>query len=366
MARLFMALLFALLPAALAQGADPFNTYRWNRDNVLRRNGVVDKGPWFEWWYYKVVMPDTGESFYFVYGVVNPWDTAHTQSASRAYVGMGDFSAGNTLEQSFPVADFQASYEQADVRVGDNQATDTQVRGSITGDDGHEASWDFRIAGRWAFNAVSWVTGQGITNIEWYPAQADARCSGRIVSHGKARNFENAPCYQDRNWGRSFPQWWTWIVSNHFRENPDSALAIGGGKPKVFGAYTPVEGVAIGLRHKGVVHTFRPNEFNPVRCDVRFGRWEVSAENPSHRIEVSAWAPPESFLDLQFVTPQGETFHDYETLTGKLKVSLYRRAGLFGWKLEDTLTSDFAGIEYGSRDEYGLSSLFQTAVRRLQ
>ena len=85
-------LLVALTISTLAFAeVDPHNTYQWNRKNVLRGNSKVPNKPWFEWWYYKVVLPQTGESFYFVYGVVNPWDSAKKLEASRSYVGLGNF-----------------------------------------------------------------------------------------------------------------------------------------------------------------------------------------------------------------------------------------------------------------------------------
>jgi len=59
-------------------------------------------------------------------------------------------------------------------------------------------------------------------NIGWFPAQADAVCSGRITSGSKTYEISNAPCYQDKNWGTSFPKWWTWVVSNKFENNENA------------------------------------------------------------------------------------------------------------------------------------------------
>ena len=70
--------------------------------------------------------------------------------------------------------------------------------------------------------------------------------------------------------------------------------------------------------------------------------------NKNIKIEVVATAPKESFMDLQFLTPDGQIFHDYETLTGKVVVKLYKKT-LFGWKIFETLQSNQTGIEYGSK-----------------
>lgn len=331
-------ILTLILSFTINAQVDPFNVYQYK---------PAERRPWFEWWYYKVVLPETGESFFFVYGIVNPWDKDQTMKGTRSYVGMGDFANTLQVENIYPLEKFKASCDQTLVQVENQSASDVHFSGSLNHESGDQYSWDISISKDWAYNATGWATGKGITDIEWYPAQAGAKCSGTIISKNKLYQFTDAPCYQDRNWGTKFPDWWTWIVSNHFNGHPDTVLAIGGGRPKIRGRNTPVQGVSIGLRHKGIEYHFRPNDLDRVKTDISFGRWEVSGENDRYKVTVSAHAPKEKFMDLQFVTPEGEVFHDYETLTGKVTVKIYHRK-FFEWKLVETLTSDFAGIEYGS------------------
>lgn len=336
--KIIFVILFYLSALATAHSeVDPFNVYQWKSKQ---------KGPWFEWWYYKVVLPETGESFFFVYGVVNPWDKHKTLAGTRAYVSMGDFAAKTQVENLYPVTDFVAAYDQTLVTVGGHLATDQNIKGELAEKNGNVTSWDISLQKDWAYDATGWATGKGITNIEWYPAQASAKCSGSIVSQNRLYQFVDAPCYQDRNWGSEFPLWWSWIVSNHFKEDPDTVLAVGGGRPKYLNTKFPLEGVSVGLRHKGKEYHFRPNDLDRITQTINFGTWEISAENGNDRVDVSANAPKEKFMDLQFMTPKGQIFHDYETLTGHVTVKIYQRH-LLKWKLKETLTSEFAGIEYG-------------------
>jgi tocopherol cyclase len=331
-------ILILLLSFNLQAEVDPFNVYQY-------KSG--DQRPWFEWWYYKVILPDTGESYFFVYGVVNPWDKKHTLKGTRAYVGMGDFTSAQQVENLYPLEKFKASYDQTLVEVDKQTASDVHFSGSLNHASGDQFSWDISINKEWSYNPTGWAQGKGITDIEWYPAQAGAHCSGSIISKNKLVQFTDAPCYQDRNWGVDFPSWWTWIVSNQFKENPESVLAVGGGRPKYRGRNIPIEGVSIGLHHKGIDYHFRPNDLDIVKTDISFGKWEMSGQNERYKVTVSANAPKEKFMDLQFVTPEGSVFHDYETLTGQVTVKIYHKQ-LFKWTLVDTLTSDYAGIEYGS------------------
>jgi tocopherol cyclase len=334
------------------QTSDPFNTYQFNRKNHFKKNYKINRTPWFEWWYYKVVLPEKNKSFYFVYGVVNPWDVTATNEASRSYVGMGAFAQNTTLEQQFRVSDFEASYNTTFVRVGSaSQATDTQLVGNIIDPKGGTSRWNISVQKKWAFNATGWMTGKNISKIEWYPAQADARCSGEVIVNDVRESFTDAPCYQDRNWGSLFPKWWAWVVSNHFEEDPETTLAIGGGKPSVVDSHFKIQGVAIGLKHKGHEYSWRPHYGDRVKFQINYGNWEIDAINKKFRIKVSARAPYEKFMDLQFMTPQGLIFHDYETLQGHLRVQLFERSKSgFAWNLMEDLNSKQAGLEYGSYD----------------
>lgn len=329
---------------------DPLNAYRWNRKNVLSNNGITKTNDWFEWWYYKVIIPETKEAFFFVYGVVNPWDLLQSKKTSRAYVEMGNFQTKNHIKNKYKVTDFNAAYDQTLVEIKNNSASDLFFNGSVTANNGESSSWNISIENNWTFNAEGWASGKNLTNIEWYPAQTDAICNGTIHSGGKTYHLVNAPCYQDRNWGSSFPKWWTWIVSNHFKGHPETALAVGGGQPKYFNIGYLQKSAVVGLRHKGKVYTFRPNNFDRIKMDIKFGKWNVVAFDRRYKVEIQAYAPRESFMQLDFLTPSDGVFHDFETLTGSVTVKLYQRKRnlISRWELIDVLESDMAGIEYGS------------------
>lgn len=96
---------------------------------------------------------------------------------------------------------------------------------------------------------------------------------------------------------------------------------------------------------------------------IKWGKWETEAisHDSRYRIIVSAWAPKEKFMDLQFMTPTGVYYHDYETLTGDVHVKLLQNKGSIlipKWELMDELHSECAGIEYGSPQEYDLKKFF--------
>lgn len=344
---------------------DPANTYQWNRRNALQENGKIDQGEWYEWWYYKVVDPKTGKAYFFVYGVVNPWDLSSSQASTRAYVGAGDFDRKIVFNQNYPVDQFRARYNETFVAVSENIASDKALQGKIRDEQGNLIKWNLNLKKEWAFNPISWALNTSdFLNIYWYPAQGSATMSGTIEVNGELIELKDAPAYQDRNWGRSFPKWWAWIVSNQFENSKGTYLACGGGSPKVFNRYVVYEGMSVGFHHQGKDYTFRPNDGDRFKFTINYGKWEIiGTSKKGYKIVINAHAPKEKFMLLKFMSPQGVEFKDYETLNGHVDVALYQfRAGSEKpWNLITQVTSEFAGIEWGSFDDQ--LTIFDSALK---
>jgi tocopherol cyclase len=343
----FAVLSIADSPSARAEAPDPYNTLIWKKG---------DAGDWYEWWYYKVVDPTSGEAFYFTYGVLNPG-----RVNGFGFLQAGSYGDHAALDARFALSDFSASTRGTQVALGRNTATDQRITGSLG-----DLSWDLAYTKDWGFAAMGWAMEHpSISNIFWYPAQASAFATGTITYRGRTIHLEHAPAYQDRNWGRSFPDWWTWLVSNHFENSPGTVLAAGGGKPRLFNG-PAISGLCIGLRYGGVDHAWRTNDGDSISFDIKWGKWEVTATNGAgDKIEISAFAPAAKFLLLPFPTPQGKSFYDYEALAGAMTVKLARRKG-FGWENVATLSTQEAGIEWGSPDPVSLDSLFGSELVHFQ
>jgi tocopherol cyclase len=345
-----MKLLFALFLVATAPAfaADPYNAYLW-------REG--DGQPWFEWWYYKVVDPTTHDAFFFTYGVVDPGHP-DGRNAGHAILQVGSFGQNAIAVEHFPLAQFAASRDATNVRIGPSTATDQRITGSA---ESGNITWDLAVEKTWGFEAMGWTMHHaGLSNIYWYPAQASATMTGTVTFRGRTYYFQHAPAYQDRNWGRSFPDWWTWLVSNDFPSSPGTALAAGGGKPRVFNGPSLFDGLCIGFHHHGKEYAWRTTDGDRVDMDIRWGKWEVSASNQNgDRIVISAFAPKEKFLLLPFDTPESGRFYDYEALAGHMAVTFTPRDGS-----PETLETESAGIEWGSPNPVLFARIFDGALPR--
>lgn len=349
-----MKIILILLFSFFSHSSDPFNALIWDKNY---------KGSWYEWWYFKLYDQKSETPFFFLYGVTNPWDYESKNKVSRSFVSFGNFKEKWWVEKNFPVSQFKASKKVMDVQVSSvNGVIERSAFGHIIGEyngQKHDIKWDLKITPDWKFNAMGWTMDVSwSSNIFWYPAQASMFVSGIIEADGKTYVLENAPGYQDRNWGKSFPQWWAWIVSNQFKNSPGTVLAGGGGLPDVVTKFKiPI--FVLGLRHQGKEYSFRLNDGDLVRMKIAFGHWWVSAISKNgYRVDIEGRASEDKFMDLVFVTPQGEKFHDLETLEGNIVVKLYKLK-LNKWALQADLESNNAGLEFGSFQESYQKNVFE-------
>src|SRR5262249_19207177 len=138
---------FVYCASSAQAGAEKYNNYQWNQT----------RSDWFEWWYYKVNIPNTKEAFYFIYGIVNPWDKNQTRNSSRAYVAFGSFSDFTHHQNEFSVGEFFGDANSPHVKIRENEADAQSLKGKITSDNGEEvAAWDLKMKNDWAFNAMGW------------------------------------------------------------------------------------------------------------------------------------------------------------------------------------------------------------------
>lgn len=358
---LFISLLFftnflsAVEPISLKQ--DPYNALIWNSHNYNKNNQRIDTGPWYEWWYAKFVDPKTNEAILFSYGIVNPWDTAHSNPASNAFVSVGSFKDNKVFAEKFPVSSFHASYEKTDVRIAQNIFRENEISGEMQTPNEPVVKWNLSMKKIWSFNAMGWgMFLREIINIYWYPAQASATMSGFVKIGDRTIEIENVNAYQDRNWGRSFPKWWAWIVSNDFDNSPGTALVAGGGQPKILKITNAIKGMNIGLLHNGKEYSFKLNSGISQKMKINFGTWEIESTNlKNEKIIISAFAEKNKFMVLPFPTPEGTVFKDYEALQGELRVKLFKKSKSLKsnkskWNLIADLVSHNAGIEWGAAE----------------
>ncbi len=320
----------------------PHSGYHW--DGSPRR--------FFEGWYYRVTLPELGQTFAFMYSIEDPiGDQPHSGGAAQI-LGIDDEYLCRTFPQvrSF-WADrdrlalgywgkkqggevLQPQYlepEEFDRQIQEGyQSTATLNQGVLREPSGQTARWQYQIQPVYGWGSGSqqstagWLSSLQIFEPGWQILMAHGLATGWVEWNDRRYEFIQAPAYSEKNWGGAFPQKWFWLNCNSFVGAPDLALTAGGGRRSVLGW---MESVAmVGLHYRGQFYEFVPwNAAVSWEIDP-WGEWRMAAENGEYTIELVGTTPLPG-TPLRAPTQAGLNFVCKDTMRGQVTLQLrYRRS----------------------------------------
>ena len=337
----------------------PHSGYHWD--------GSSDR--FFEGWYYRVTLPELGQTFAFMYSIDDPiGGKTHSGGAAqilgpddrylyrifpdvkgfwgaKSYLGLGHWGKTN-LE--IPPQLLEPDKFSLNVREG-YQATATLNQGFIR-DPGTEnyCRWNYKIKPIYGWgdpdrdqqSTAGVLSSFQIFEPGWQILMAHGLASGSIDWNGKRYDFTNAPVYSEKNWGRAFPQKWFWFNCNSFNNYSDLALTAGGGKRGVL--WWMEEVAMIGIHHQDKFYEFVPWN-SQVNWQIQpWGKWEMSAINDDYEVKIAGTTDLPG-TPLRAPTESGLIFCCRDTMRGELDLVLRDRAG----KTIIADNSSLCGLEVG-------------------
>lgn len=336
----------------------PHSGYHWDGSSRL----------FFEGWYYRVTLPECGQTFAFMYSIEDPTGNQPYSGGAAQILGAND----EYLCRTFPnVQQFwawkdalglghwgksqrsEAGYlkaEEFDRQIQEGyQATATWHQGKLYEPNGNSAEWQYEInpVYGWANSSqpqqstAGWMSSLQIFEPGWQVLMAHGLATGWIDWNGKRYEFTNAPAYGEKNWGGAFPQKWFWLNCNSFDNEPDLALTAGGGRR---GVLWWMESVAmIGVHHRGKFYEFVPWNSEVSWCIRPWGYWQMDAKNADYTITLTGTADLPG-TPLRAPTAQGLRFVCRDTMLGKVTLELRTRHSN---ELILKATSSLCGLETG-------------------
>jgi len=315
----------------------PHSGYHW--DGTSRR--------FFEGWYYRVTLPQEGQTFAFMYSIEDPIGGKPYSGGAAQIIGPND----QYLLRTFPdVSKFWASRDvlalghwgktdltqplyllpsefERYVKEG-YQATATLNQGAIHDPaTGHYCRWQYEIKpllgwgnqGSIQQSTAGWLSFLQIFEPGWQILMAHGLASGWIDWNGNLYEFTNAPAYGEKNWGGAFPKRWFWVNCNLFDGEPDLALTAGGGRR---GVLWWMESVAmIGLHYQGKFYEFVPWN-SQVHWNIQhWGKWEMQARSGQYEVELIGTTDLLG-TPLRAPTENGLVFCCRDTMQGQLNLEL--------------------------------------------
>jgi tocopherol cyclase len=371
----------------------PHSGYHW--DGSDRR--------FFEGWYYRVTLPDCGETFAFMYSIENPSGNTPQSGGGAQILGPND----EYLCRTFPdVSQFWAwsealglghwrgrrkgawlnddmnlnvgtaslrsnsSLESATPRKGDGklfymepeefeklvlegyQATATWHQGVLRDPaSGKFVRWQYGIQPVYGWgdrdkpqqSTAGWLSQFQIFEPGWQILMAHGLATGWVEWNGYRYDFTNAPAYSEKNWGGAFPKKWFWINCNCFKNEPSLALTAGGGRR---GVLWWLESVAmVGIHHHGKFYEFVPWN-SQVHWEIHpWGAWHIHARNSRYAVDLMATTDRPG-TPVRAPTEQGLIFVCRDTVKGQLTLRLWELQDCFSQLLVEA-TSQLCGLEVG-------------------
>ena len=275
---------------------------------------------YFEGWYFKLVDAAQGRSVAVIPGI----SMAH-HGERHAFVQLNR-DDGTSAYWRFPVEDFTWSRERFEVCIGPNRFSSRGIELDLSGEAG-------RLTGSITFGPwVPWpVTAFSPGIMGWYRFVPFMECyhgvlgldhdlTGSLALDGKAVDFTGGRGYAEKDWGRSFPEAWVWLQSNHFGA-PGTSLTLSVAKIPFVGGW--FVGQIAGLLHDG--HLYRFTTYTGAklkRLTHREGGVTVVMADRHHELTVEADGARAG--ELASPVLGGMTGRVQESLTGRIHVRLTR------------------------------------------
>jgi tocopherol cyclase len=311
----------------------------------------------FEGWYLRLTLPESGPSFAFMYSIDDP-ATNSPRSGGAAQILGPDHAY---LCRTFPnVHAFQAAGDKFELahchaqNQGDYyQASATRHQGQLTNPaTGQQIRWHYTISPiyGWGNPQRPQLATAGIFSFlpifepGWQVLMAHGLASGTLTWGEQSYHFAQAPAYAEKNWGGAFPEKWFWLQCNAFSQSPDLSLTAAGGIRQVLNRQEAVG--LIGLHYQGQFYAFASRD-TPMHWHIApWGSWSMQAENAHYGISLQgttedpgAWVRVPTQTGLQFLCR--------DTTQGNLTVKLWRKSHPQNPIVVET--SSLAGLEVGGR-----------------
>jgi len=339
----------------------PHSEYHWDGTDVR----------FFEGWYYRVTLPECGQTFAFMYSIDDPIGGKSCSGGAAQILGPND----EYLWRTFPnVNQFWASSKSLALGhwgktnltsppqyleptkfeqyiLEGYQATTTLNQGCIHDPASNSyCRWQYEIKPVYGWadtgapqqSTAGWLSYLPIFEPGWQILMAHGLATGWIDWNGKRYEFTNAPAYGEKNWGRAFPQKWFWLNCNSFTDEPDLALTAGGGRRQVL--WWMESAALIGIHYQGKFYEFVPWNSQVSWHIQPWGSWQMQAQNHEYEVELSGTTDKPG-MPLRAPTEQGLIFFCRDTMQGQLSLELRCRNDKSRTILK--AHSDVCGLETG-------------------
>jgi len=222
----------------------------WNPDMY---HGWGRRKNYFEGWYVKIVDPTEQYAFALIPGILLGLDGRH-----HAFIQVLDGKKCTAQYHDFTIDDFQPSEQRYEVQLKNNRFATHRIELDLP-----------ELSGTLQFqNLHPWPKMLGAPGIMgWYSFVPFMECYHGIVSmhheiegqlevYGKKIDFTSGKGYMEKDWGRSFPNSWIWMQTNHFDHDSDFPVSFMASVAKIPWLGSHFIGYIVGFLWRGQLYRF--------------------------------------------------------------------------------------------------------------
>lgn len=298
--------------------------------------GRNKKKNYFEGWYYKIIDKRTENVFAIIPGV----SLDRGKREPHAFIQVLDAHKGKVNYLRYEFSAFKFNENKFEIEIAGNYFSDKEIRLNID-------NKDLRVRGHLLFkNIVSYpktILRPGIMGpyafvpfMECYHGIVNIHHSifGQLDILGNKVDFDNGYGYIEKDWGRSFPEAWIWLQSNHFNTD-DVSLMFSTAKIPWLGRY--FTGFLSFIRIKEKMYLFATYTMAKIiRLNYLENRLKIVIEDRKLRLEIEAVhsgggvlkAPKNGLMEREVL----------ESITALVRVKLTNRKGNTIYEGEGTNT----------------------------
>ncbi len=315
-------------------------------DNAPQWDGA--KRGHYEVWYVTFNHRESGTGYWIRYTMESPL-AEHGPPYAQLWFGCFDKKNPQrtfAINKKFPIGQLVLSGEPFSVRIGDAVLTHDSAVGKLSGG-GHDVSWDFhwRPAPRThrQLPPVMYRRG-GVGDTTVLTPNLDVPLRGEVTVDGTVYELAGDPGGQTHLWGRKHAHAWAWGHCNAFDGRDGAALEALTVRLKRRGRVLPPLTI-FALYLDGEV--YRWNQFSDtLRARGHYGtaRYSFSGRSRAVRIEGEFTCRPEDMVVAPYEDPDGEPSFCSNTEVADLRVTVWKRRGLFGrWREHARLVAPGTG-----------------------
>lgn len=291
-----------------------------NTLNPARYQGLGQRPPYFEGWYFKLVNADETERYAIIPGAF----VSKTPGETHTFIQVLDGTRGTSTYHRYGF--FKADPKHFEVRVGTSDFSDKRLAMNI--DDG-----ETQITGEVQLEGITpWpvtVTSPGFMgpyawlNMECKHAVLSFShgLKGSLTINGREIDFTGGRGYLEKDWGQAFPTSYIWMQTNHFAPVGTSLSGSIATIPGYGPIRRPFTGFVVGFLHAGTLYrfaTYTGAQIDHLRVADDKIDWVLYTRD--HELKLRAWRTDASAL--QAPTREGMQRRVDESMTARIEVEL--------------------------------------------